>query len=169
MAAALLGPIQGDTRDVVVAAIVGVAPGTLELSCGQSYCSNQDCSTALDQGTRFVQLLTALGAARTRLASICDAAFDDALAGFADVILSQTITLDGAPADWRMLVARVERPGVGTIGCTIAPTDAPAAERNGADAVYEPPRGGAPATLSFQRACALEQGDRVSVDVVCAG
>lgn len=154
-------------REVVVAAIVGVAPGTLEPSCGGSYCSNQSCSTATDKGDRFVALLNAVGPSRSRLASICDANFDDALAGFADAILSQSLPLEGAPADWRMLVARVERAGVATIPCTIAPSDAPAAMRDAADAIYEPPQPGRPATLTFQGDCALEQGDRVDVQVVC--
>lgn len=169
VAAFLNSPIQGEQRNVVVAAVVGVAPGTLELSCGQTYCPNQSCSTAMDDGARYVQLLAALGAGHTRLASICDANFDQALAGFADAIMSKTLPLDGAPADWRMLVASIERPGVGTIPCTIAPFDAPAGERDAADAIYDPPLSGRPASLTFQGNCALEQGDRVDVRVVCAG
>lgn len=167
VAAFLNSPILGEQRNVVVAAVVGVAPGTLEPSC--STCPNTACSTALDQGDRYLQLLAALGAGHTRLASICDANFDQALAGFADAIMSKTLPLDGAPADWRMLVATIERPGVGTIPCTIAPFDAPAAERDAADAVYEPPLSGRPASLTFQGNCALQQGDRVDVRVVCAG
>jgi hypothetical protein len=154
-------------REVVVAAIVGVAPGSLAPSCGQSYCPDQACGTALDKGDRFVALLNAVGPIRTRLASICDADFDQALSEFAGVILSQTMPLDGAPADWRMLVARVERPGSGAIACEIAPSDAPFVVRAAADAIYEPPQPGRPATLTFQNACALEQGDRVDVQVVC--
>jgi hypothetical protein len=154
-------------REVVVAAIVGVAPGTLAPSCGQSYCSDQACGTALDKGDRFVALLNAVGPSRSRLASICDADFDQALSEFAGAILSQTLPLEGAPADWRMLVARVERPGTGVLPCEIAPWDAPAGTRAGADAIYEPPQPGRPATLTFQNACALEQGDRVDVQVVC--
>lgn len=167
LAAFLGGPIAGEVRDVVVAAIAGVAPGTLEPSCGLAHCTNNLCATAADQGDRFVELLAALGPARTRLASICDASFDAALADFASVIMSKTLPLEGAPADWRMLVARRERPGVGTTGCTIAPDDAPAATRAAADAIYEPPRPGRSASLTFQNGCALEPGDRVDVNVVC--
>jgi len=165
----LSGPLAGEVRDVVVAAIVGVAPGTLEPSCGPAHCSNNTCATATDKGDRFLGLLAALGTGRTRLASICDASFDQALSDFAGAILSKTLPLDGAPADWRMLVARVDRAGVGVIGCTIAPFDAPAGTRAAADAIYEPPQAGRPASLTFQNACALEQGDRVDVQVVCAG
>jgi hypothetical protein len=164
----LSGPLAGEPRDVVVAAVVGVAPGTLELSCGLAHCANQACSTATDKGDRFLELLAGVGPGRTRLASICDASFDAALADFASVILSQTLPLDGAPADWRMLVASVERSGA-TIGCVIAPFDAPPATRAAADAIYESPQTGRPASLTFQNACALQQGDRVDVRVVCAG
>jgi hypothetical protein len=165
----LAGPVAGEVRDVVVAAVVGVAPGTLVLSCGLPHCADQTCSTATDQGDRFLALLAALGPGRTRLASICDESFDQALAEFANLILSQTLPLDGAPADWRLLVASIERAGVGTIGCVIAPFDAPPASRDAADAIYEPPQAGRPAALTFQNACTLREGDRVDVKVVCAG
>jgi hypothetical protein len=167
----------GGARELVAAAIVGVAPDSLDLVCvtnpvcggGPSVSCPTCCSTALYPGHRFVELLGAVGQATTRLASICDPSFDQALRDFATVILSQTLPLDGAPADWRMLVAHVERPGLSSTPCRIAPADADAATRNAADAVYEPPLGGRPASLTFQNACALEQGDRVVVDVVCAG
>jgi hypothetical protein len=167
LASFLAGPIAGEVRDVVVAAIVGVDPTTLAPACGQSHCALRTCSTAIDQGDRFVELLAAVGPARTRLASICDASFDAALADFATVIMSRTLPLEGAPADWRMLVARIERPGVGTIGCTILPGDDPGAAA--ADVLYDPPRPGRPATLTFQEQnrCALAPGDRVDVNVVC--
>ena len=83
--------------------------------------------------------------------------------------MSQTMPLDGAPADPGLLVATISRPGVDPISCTIASADAPAAERNAADAIYEAPQAGRPASLTFRGDCALEQGDRVSVRVVCAG
>jgi hypothetical protein len=162
----LRGPIRGETRDVVVAAIAGVAPGTLAPSCGAAYCSDRSCSTATDKGDRFVELLGRFDPTRTRLASICDPSFDEALNDFAVAMMSQRLPLDGAVADYRMLVARVTRPGA-SIGCQIAHVDAAATERNQADAVYEPPRAGRPASLTFQNACALEPGDSVSVGVVC--
>ena len=161
----LRGPLAGELRDVLVAAIVGVDPATLEPSCGQAaVCSNTACSTAADKGDRFVELLAAIGPQRTRLASICDASFDAALAGIADMIMPQRLALEGAPADWRMLVAHVERAGV-SIPCRIARRDADPSIRDAADAVYDE----GPPALTFQNACALEPGDRVVVDVVCAG
>ncbi len=167
LAAFLQGPIAGEVRDVVVAAIVGVAPGTLQLSCGGSWCANNACGTATDEGSRFVELLGQFASDHTRLASICDADFDAALADIADAIMPDTLPLDGAPADYRMLVASIDRPGSGTIGCTIAPAGTPEAAT--ADAVYNPPQEGRSASLTFQGACALERGDRVDVKVVCAG
>ena len=166
-AAYLNGPIDGAQREVVVAAIAGVAPGTLAPSCGETYCADKGCGTAFDQGDRFIALLDALGASRTRLASICDASFDRALSDFAGVIMSQTLPLEGTPADWRLLAASVERPSVGTIPCTIAPATADAQTRNQAGAIYEDPQQGRPASLTFQNDCTLQQGDRVNVQVVC--
>jgi hypothetical protein len=164
----------GGAREVVAAAVVGVAPGSLDLACVvASVCADAPppgcptcCGSAYAPGHRFVELLGALGPERTRLASICDSSFDQALTGFANAILGQTLPLDGAPADWRLLVAHVERAGT-SVPCAIAPAGADAATRNAADAIYEPPREGRPASLTFQNGCALAQGDRVFVDVVC--
>jgi hypothetical protein len=161
-AAFLQGPIAGEVRDVVVAAITGV-------TCVGGVCTKTDapCGTARDIPDRIVSLLALFSPARTRLASICDPSFDQALDEFAGAIMSQTLPLDGAVADYRMLVAKVTKPGVGTIGCRIASASAPAGERNLADAIYEPPQSGRSASLTFQNACALDQGDSVDVNVVC--
>ncbi len=168
VAAFLQGPIDGEVRDVVVAAIVGVAPGTLALSCGQSYCADRTCSTATDDGARFVELLGYFPPDHTSLGSICDADFASSIAGIADVIMPDTLPLDGVPADWRMLVASLQRPTVGTIPCSIALDGT--AEAATADAVYRPPPpGGSSATLTFQNACAIQRGDTVDVKVICAG
>jgi hypothetical protein len=156
----LNGPIRGQVRDVVVGAIAGV-------TCTNGVCTTAPCDPDIgDRPERIVQLLGAMPPARTRLASICDASFDQALNQFAGAMMSQTLPLDGAVADYRMIVARVTRAG-SSRGCSIAASDAPASERNAADAVYEPPLAGRPASLTFQNACALEPGDAVSVGVVC--
>ncbi len=166
------------TREVVAAAIVGVAPGSLDLVCVTSGVCDPAvptvscptcCDTAYYPGYRFVDLVDALGPLSTRLASICDPDFDQALSDFAAAILGQTLPLDGAPADWRMIVAGVERAGAGTIPCQIAPADADPATRYAADAIYTPPQEGRPASLTFQGDCELQQDDRVVVDVICAG
>lgn len=160
-AAFLEGPIGGEVRDVVVAAITGV-------TCTAGGCSAAPkCTSAFSSPHRIVALLSALPPERTRLASICDPTFDSALDEFADAIMGQTLPLDGAVADYRMLVATVTKPGVGDVGCTIASESDPAAVRNAADAVYKAPQAGRPASLTFQGDCALQPGDAVSVDVVC--
>jgi hypothetical protein len=163
-AAFLRGPILGATREVLVAAIVPVDPDTLE----PSQCTNPPLGQAFDKGDRFVDLVGALGPVRTRLASICDASFADALADIAGLLVSQTVPLQGTPADWRMLVAGIERAGA-TIPCTIAHEGTPEAAPGQADAVYSPPREGTPASVTFQRNCRVQQGDRIALDVICAG
>lgn len=176
-AAFLQGPIAGETRDTVTAAIVGVAPGTLDLACTTAAvcdptppaeCAGGCCATADDRGDRFTWLLSAMGP-RSRLASICDASFAAALADFATAIMSDTLPLDGTPADWRMLVASVTKPGGQKISCVIAPSDATTAVRAAADAIYSAPQAGLPASLTFQGSCALAPGDLIDVSVVCAG
>jgi hypothetical protein len=153
-------PIRGETRDVVVGAIAGV-------TCTNGVCTNTACNPAIaTTPDRIVELLGSMPAGRTRLASICDASFDQALNDFAVAMMSQTLPLDGAVADYRMLVARVDRAGA-SIGCSIAHADAPSAERNAADAIYEPPLAGRPPSLTFQNDCALQPGDAVSVGIVC--
>ncbi len=166
VAAFLQGPIGGEVKDVVVAAIVGVAPGTLVPSCAGSWCTNHLCSTATDQGTRFVELLGHFAADHKVLGSICDSNFAAALAGLADAIMPDTIALDGAPADYRMLVVSLDRASA-TIPCTVA--EAGSSGAGTADAVYTQPQAGRPATLMFQNACALQRGDQVKVSVICAG
>jgi hypothetical protein len=178
VAAFLQGPIAGEVRDVVVAAIVGVAPGTCErvsggaswtcaLSCGQAYCADRTCGSATDEGARFVELLGHFAADHTALASICDASFGAALLGFADVIKPDTVPLAGAPADYQMLVPSIDRPGAGTIACPVALAGTAAADA--ALSVYTPPQEGRPATVTFQHECAIQRGDVVNVNIICAG
>jgi hypothetical protein len=171
----LVNPIQGEQRDVVFGAIVGVAPGTLDLTCTTTNVCNAPppscttcCGAALDRGDRFVSLLRALGPARTRLASICDASFAKALEDLATAIMSDTMPLDGAPADWRMLAVRVTKTTGETTSCRIASaSESSAADIAGADAIYTPPQMGGP-SLTFQGTCALSPGDRVDLAVICA-
>ena len=41
--------------------------------------------------------------------------------------------------------------------------------RGAADALYEAPQEGRPATLTFQNDCALAPGDQVEIHLICAG
>ncbi|HEY6005326.1 MAG TPA: hypothetical protein VIV57_20770 [Anaeromyxobacter sp.] len=164
-AAFLQGPIQGEVRDTVVASIVGVGEGTLDLACVPTTC----CTTAFDRGDRHVALLQAMGP-RSRLASICDTDFSATLADFANAIMSDTLPLEGTPADWHMLVASVTKAGGTKVACKIASaTDSTPAERAAADAIYSAPQAGLPASLTFQGNCSLSPGDLIDVGVVCAG
>ncbi len=172
----LASPIEGEQRDVVVGAIVGVAPGTLDLACTTTSVCNAPppscttcCGAALDRGDRFTWLLGALGPARTRLAAICDPSFARALEDLATAIMSDTMPLEGAPADWRMLATRVTKTTGATVSCTMSSAaDSSAADVAASDVIYTPPQMGGP-SLTFQGNCALAPGDRVDVSVICAG
>ncbi len=164
----LLGPVGGQTRDVIVGAIAGFDPSSLEPSCGDAaLCGNTACGTAFDEGDRFAQLVAALGGARMRLGSICDASFQNTLVAFAQILMPSSLPLDGTPADHRMLVVTLTKPGGATTACTVALEGT--TEQATAGAVYSSPRLGRPAMLTFQNACTLELGDRIDVQVVCAG
>jgi hypothetical protein len=167
----LRGPIVGEVREVVVAAIAGLDPATFDPTCGvtsNAWCTpGSTCPTAEDKGDRFVELLDALGASGTIRDSICDTSFAGSLEAIADLIVPDTMPLEGAPADWRMLAVTVTRAAGGTVACEVAP-DGPSIPPT-ADAVYTPPQGGRSATLTFRGDCTLAQGDRVDLKVVCAG
>ncbi|HYG69055.1 MAG TPA: hypothetical protein VD838_15405, partial [Anaeromyxobacteraceae bacterium] len=155
-------------RDVVVGVIAGVSLDAPQVpSCGGPQCLDQSCATAADEADRLTALAAELGGLRTRVDSICDASFADSLASIAELLVPQTITLEGEPADWRMLAATVRRRDGARIACELAPEGDPGAAA--ADAVYTAPLGGRPATLTFQNDCRLAQGDQADVQVVCAG
>ncbi len=163
----LLGPIGGELREVMVGAIAGFDPGTLEPSCGSATCANKSCATAYEQADRFYQLWTALGDSRMRVGSICDASFRDTLLRFAEQLTPSALPLKGTPADWRMLAVKLTRASGVVVACTVALDTTPQAPA--ADALYRPPGFGRPAQLTFQNACKLELGDRIDVSIVCAG
>ncbi len=168
-AAFLEGPLGGEIRDVVVAAITGVTcSGGVCAPVGIHGCDIDSSHQAYLPPPRIMSLLSMLPPARTRLASICDDSFNTTLDAFATAMMSQTLPLDGAVADYRMLVAKVSRPGVGDIACRIQPADASPAATAAADAIYETPQWGHPASLTFQNACALLPGDSISVNIICA-
>lgn len=161
----LLGPIDGELRDVNVGAIAGFDPATLDPSCGT--CTNTGCGSALAQADRFDQLRAALGDARMQVGSICVADFSAALLRFAQQLTPSSLPLQGTPADWRMLAVKLTKASGAVVACAVAlgpPSQAPAA-----DAIYSPPAFGRPAQLTFQNACTLGLGDRIDVAVVCAG
>ncbi len=161
----LLGPIDGQVRDVAVGAIAGLDPATLVPSCGDAkLCADTTCSTAFDEADRVAALASVLGPTRMQLGSICDASFHDSLTRFAASLTPSSMPLDGAPADWRMLVVSVTRTDGTVVPCSVGLDGA-----TGADAVYSPPQLGRAAQLTFQNACKLDLGDKIDVHVVCAG
>lgn len=167
LASFLFGPLDGELRDVAVGVIAGFDPTSLAPSCGEPQCAgvNTACGTAFDKGDRFAALLGAVGGARMRLGSICDASFADTLAGFAEILMPSSLPLQGAPADWHMLGVSLTRAGGGTVACRVAEEGSAGAAA--ADAVYAPPRFGRPAQLTFQNGCRLGLGDAIDLRLVC--
>ena len=163
----LLRPVGGQIRDVAVGAIAGFDPNGLAPSCGDTaLCPDTACSTASDEADRFAALAAALPT-RMQLGSICDASFRNTLARFAASLTPNTMPLDRAPADWRMLVVSVTKPTGTVVPCTVGLEGAP--RQSTVDAVYSGPKLGRQAQITFQNACKLDLGDKIDVRVVCAG
>ncbi len=154
--------VRGLAREVVVGAIVAVDPTTLQ----PARCAEPG-GTAEYGGFRYKAFADAF-APRSVVDSVCRSDFHDALVRIAGLIdPGQTVPLQGEPADWRLLSVRVVHASGSATTCTVAAEGT--AEAPSADAVYLPPQGGSPASLQFQNACRLQQGDTVDVNVLCAG
>ena len=151
------GPIAGEQRHPVVAVIAGFDPVTLQPT---------GCATSYDRPTRLAALLDAMGTGRSFRGSICDASFGPSLERIADLLVPQTVPLDGAPPDPHMLVASVHKADGSVVACQVVTEDGNDAQ---AGAVFAPPQAGQPATLTFENACRLVPGDRVELRIVCAG
>ncbi len=149
------GPIAGEERRPVLAVIAGFDQNGAPAGCATSY----------DRPTRLDRLLDLLGEERAFRGSICDASFGPSLRRIADLLVPQTVPIDGAPPDARMLVVSVQRRDSTVDRCPVAEAGTP--EAAGAAAVYAPPREGS-ATLTFQGACLLRSGDQVELRVACA-
>jgi hypothetical protein len=152
------GPIAGEERHPVVAVIAGFDPSTL---------APTGCATSYDVPTRLARLLDALGEERSFRGSICDASFGPSLERIAELLVPQTVPIDGAPPDPRMLLAAIQRSDGSIVRCPVAGAGDPQSAQAGA--VYTPPQAGRPPTLTFQGTCHLGSGDRVQLSVVCAG
>lgn len=159
----LKGPLGGEARDVVVAVIAAVDP----VSKAPAKCTiASSTNTAENAAPRYVDFATAFGT-KSAVASICDANFGSTLQTIAGLIATQTVPLSEAPADWRLLAVSLGRAAGTTVACRVGlEGDASAAS---ADAVYAPPQSGRPASLTFQRGCALAPADDIHVQVLCAG
>ncbi len=151
------GPIAGEERRPVVAVIAGFDTATL---------APTGCATSFDDPTRLAGLLDILGEERSFRGSICDASFGPSLERIADLLVPQTVPIDGAPPDHRMLVVAVRQREGSTVRCPVAPFGTP--EAAGAGAVYAPPQEGRAATLTFQGQCQLRSGDQMELRIACA-
>lgn len=163
----LNGPIDGELREVRVAAVAGFAPSSSDPAVLVPALCSTASGQASDEAERFAALAAAPGAPPTRLGSICSASFADTLRAFAEDLRPSSLPLAGAPADWRMLAVRLLKAGGDPAGVTCAVAEAGTAAAGAADAVYAPPGFGRPAQLTFQNACALGLGDRIDVRIVC--
>jgi hypothetical protein len=155
---ALQGPIAGEKRDVVVALIAGVDPRT-----GQPV--QPVCNTAGYPAKRYLALTGAFGAEAVA-DDVCLADFSATLERIANLI-AQQVTLSDAPTDASLLAVSVARAAGSPTTCTVA--EAGSAGAADADAVFAPASGSHPATVSFQKRCALQTGDEVQVKILCAG
>jgi len=147
-------------------------PGGL---AGDTYCCGEaagaactsSCPTAFDKADRLAAFVASFPSTRRLMASVCDTSFASTLQQIAGLIVSQTVPLEGAPADYRMLVVGVRHADGSRATCTVAEAGSPAAATAGA--VYEPPGGASPARLTFQNGCTLDRGDKIEIDLICAG
>jgi hypothetical protein len=132
---------------------------------GSNCCST--CFTAYDRADRLTGLAATMPFGSALVASVCDASYSQTLRQIAGLIASQTVPLEGAPADWRMLAVTVNRADGSRVACRLSVDGA--ADAASADAVYSPPAFGNPASINFANACSLDVGDRIEIDVICAG
>ncbi len=149
--------LAGEARDVVVAVIAGVD--------AQKQPVKPACSAGGYPAKRYKVFVDGFGA-EGLIDDVCQADFTATLQAIAGLISSQTLPLSETPADWRLLAVTVAHEGAATRACQVALAGS---DTSAADAVYTPPQQGRAPSLTFQRGCALEQGDQVHVQVLCAG
>jgi hypothetical protein len=146
----------------IVAVIAGFGIGTDPSGCTSTAFSTTASPRRLGA---FLDRLDQAHPGRAYPFSICQN-FGDALAAIAQALIPQTMPLQQAPADYRMMVVSVQR-GTSTVPCHMEAAGAAAGAVAAADVVYTPPSGSA-ATLSFQNACKLLSGDKVNIQILCA-
>lgn len=162
------GSLGGETRSVVVGAIVAVDPITLQPAA----CTEPGGATAEHASDRYKAFADAF-APHALVDSVCNASFSDTLTRLAGLIAPDSVPLSGAPADWRLLAVGLDKAGAASVSCEVVPSDAPTPADPTHFTIYTPPQQGQPATLTFPKTpgnvCQLETGDQVQIHVVCAG
>jgi hypothetical protein len=152
----LRAPIAGEPREVAVTAIIAVDRETRA--------RGTSCPTALSPGVRYWDFARAFGQ-QSLVDSICNPTFRDSLEDIAGLI-AQNVTLSQAPADVRLLQVAVEAQNGTTTTCRVGPAGG---DVSTADAVYSAPGAGRAPALQFQNSCVLHPGDRVRLQILCAG
>lgn len=155
-----IGPASG--QPPIVATIAGFdASGAPSVCTGATF----SASAAPRRLAAFLDRLDAAHPGRTRRLSLCEP-FGDALLSIASLIIPQTMPLQQAPQDYRMMAVSVQRASGATQPCSIEA--AGSATAGSAGVIYTPaPPGGLP-SLTFQGVCKLGLGDRVDLRIVCA-
>jgi hypothetical protein len=144
----------GRPREVFLAVIgaVDVADPTIPARCGEGD------DEAHGRAVRYVEAVEAMGA-QGYVDSICREDFGQAMVAIAALLEApQVLSLNEAPVDGRLLDVRVERPDGTELLC-----------RHGEGFVYHPPSGDVPARLEMLEPCRVAHGDRVAVNLLCAG
>lgn len=158
-AAFLAGPVGGEIRPTLVAALIGVDPVTKRPA-------QPSCNSLGFPGYRYRAFLDGVPAS-TLADDVCNPDFGPAFAAIAARLdPGQEMPLDGVPADWRLLQVSVQKAGGATVPCAVDVRGPP----QDVQVLYQAPRApGRPATLTFQGTCALARGDSVQIRVLCAG
>jgi len=155
----LRSPLAGERRDVVVAAITGVDPVTRTPAV--------TCAGVEDKADRYKAFVDIFG--REGLVDdICNPSFRGTLESIANLLAPpESITLDPAPSDPRLLSVTIQRADGTQLSCALALPGDPASTT--ANAVFVAPEGDQPARITLQNTCRLQKGDRVEVKLLCAG
>jgi hypothetical protein len=152
-----------DGEPPIVAVISGFGTGTDPTGCTSTAFSSYANPRRLGA---FLDRLDAAHGGRTYPFSICQP-FGDALAAIAQALIPQTMPLQQAPADYRMMVVSVQR-GATSVPCHMESSTASASAVSAADVIYRSAPPGGLASLSFQKACKLLPGDKVNIEILCA-
>lgn len=153
--------LSGSPPIVAVVAGFDTAAPFDPTGCNTNGSASADDPVRLDD---FLTLLDATHPGRTYKDSICND-FGASLVQLASMIIPQTMPLQRAPQDWRLMAVQVARANGALQGCRMEEAGTPGAA--GADVVFTPPRSGALASLTFQNGCRLGLGDKVELNVVC--